>query len=273
MILHVFYLFFSLVPRLMSDDVFIMASVRHPVQHFLSLYKYSGIQKAVERLQNKKLNTWESMRIFFKKPSAVQNAYATYTDGEVRDKLQVIMVRPNLQLFSLGVTSADLNEIEKVTSDIDFLVVAEIFNESMVILREKLCCSIEDVVYRRQNVGRSNSETEKVPHDIKKAILKFNSGDLLLYALSQRRLYNEIVKISNFELFMNIYKHELEKYQKKCSDAPVQDYLCPPISNGEIGAFVEHVRSRQRDKLLQKLRKEYVDRKVISGRGRVGLGL
>ena len=79
-----------------------MASVRHPVQHFLSLFKYTRVQNILEKLHEKKLERYTAMRLFLKDPLLVQNTIAAIPQSEMRDKLQINMIRPNLQIFSLG---------------------------------------------------------------------------------------------------------------------------------------------------------------------------
>lgn len=251
----------------MDDDAFIMASVRHPVQHFMSLYKWSNIQKAVEKLVGKQLDKWSAVRLFLQHDDIIRNIYATFREDEVRDKLQINLVRPNLQLYSLGLKeNCTFYEIEQRFNELNFVAVAEKYNESMVILRDKLCCAFEDVVYRKQNVKRSNNEKDRetIPEDIEEAITHFNLKDMYLYKLAMKRLYKEILERKNFEQILGIYKFELRKYQSKCQenskfDISTRKLICPPTT-GELGIFIENVRNEQRNSLLTKLRKKYEQR-------------
>lgn len=246
----------------MSRDPFVMTSVRDPIQHFMSLYKYSHVHQAVERLIGRQVDQWDGIRIFLSQPNLIQNIYATYKEDEVRDTLQIHMVQPNLQLFSLGLTSFTFSKIKQLVETLDFVVIVERFDESMVILRERLCCAIENVVYRKQNVRRSLPEQhQEIPNDIRKAILKFNSGDYLLYQAANKRLDTDIRAVYNFQQLLGIYRFELVKYEKKCKEEDrneeIKTKLCPPITNGQIGNFVESIRTEQREKLLAKLQAEY----------------
>lgn len=258
---------FLLVDEIMADDVFVMTSVRHPVQHFMSLFKWSNIQKAVEKLVNKPLDKWSAVRVFLQDDDLVRNMYATFREDEVRDELQINLVRPNLQLYSLGLTAGStFSEIEQRVREIDLIVVAENYDESMLILRDKLCCALEDLAYRKQNVKRSAHEKEKevIPADIEEAITHFNLKDMYLYKLAMKRLYEEILQRQNFEQILGIYRYELKKYEQKCNanstlDQETKDRLCPP-TDGEIGIFLERIRNEQRDFLREKLRKQYKQR-------------
>ncbi|XP_065664881.1 galactose-3-O-sulfotransferase 2-like [Hydra vulgaris] len=250
------------VRRLMEKDAFFMASVRHPVEHFLSLFKYSKIQAAVERLTMKRLDKWDSMRLFFKHYHLVLNIYATYNENEVRDKYQIDFILPNRQTRSLGIIEGTKLEIIERVESFHFVVVADKYDESMVILREKLCCTVQDVLYRRQNVGRTNEENkEQVPPDVVKSILEFNSADLTFYNVARYRLLEEIKKHSYFEQALGIFKNELELYESKCNtQSLVQSFkysVCPPISAMHTGHFVENIRIEQKRKLLSELRVKY----------------
>ncbi|XP_065674818.1 galactose-3-O-sulfotransferase 2 [Hydra vulgaris] len=251
-----------IVEKLMNKDAFVMASVRHPVEHFLSLYKYSRIQSAVERLILKNVDLWESIRIFFKHYQLVRNIYTTYRENEVRDKYQIDLIQPNLQTRSLGIINGTKAEIIDRLDAFHFVVVADKYDESMVILREKLCCTIQDVVYRKQNVRRSNEEAKvQIPPDIEKAILEFNYADLIFYNIANNRLREEIEKHTYFEQALGIFKHELGLYESKCTndDVPqtVKDSICPPKEVAQTGIFVENIRAEQQNILLSKLRDKF----------------
>ena len=129
----------------------------------------------------------------------------------------------------------------------------------MIILRDKLCCRIQDVLYRRQNVRRSKQERKEVlPNDIIEAILDFNKGDLLLYTIASKRLNCEVRGHTHLEQSLGILKYEMEKYEEKCMKIKEGDRykVCPPTNNNQVGLFVENVRSEQRKKLMEKLRKK-----------------
>ena len=172
----------------------------------------------MEKLPGGKLNKLDGMRMI------LRNAIATLDDKEMRDEQQINSLRNNLQLFCLGVNTYDISAISGRTKEIDFFLIAERYDESMIVLRDKLCCNIEDVLYRKQNGRRSSLErNEVIPDDTRDAILEFTKGDLILYTISIQRFV-------------------LRKYEKKCIDIPeVQRHtLCPPTSNGQVGRlFVE----------------------------------
>ena len=111
----------------------------------------------------------------------LRNAIATLDDKEMRDEQQITSLRNNLQLFCLGVNTYDISAISGRTKEIDFFVIAERYDESMIVLRDKLCCNIEDVQNSKQTDRRTSLERNQViTDDIRDAILEFSKGDLIL---------------------------------------------------------------------------------------------
>ena len=156
-------------------------------------------------------------------------------------------------MYSLGITKYDVEEIKRKAEEIDFFVVTEKFNESMVLLRDRLCCKMSDVVYRRQNTRRSTSERDEVlPDDIRAAILDFNAGDVVLYGIGMERLECEMRGHTHLKESLGKLKHEMLKYEEKCGQGEGEGG-CQPLHVGQVGVFVEKVRNEQRKKLFKKL--------------------
>ena len=257
----------------MANDVFVLASVRHPVQHFISVFREMHILNAVRRLTNNKtLTEFDGIRIFLRDPKSVQKIYVTYgrnkMDGvnEKTDNVHDIsLVQPNIQSFSLGITeSASQEEFENRLEEINFMVVAERFDESMLVLREKLCCTIEDLVYRKPS--HENIFIEKqifIPQDLQKLVLEFNKQDTKLYKHALGALQKQLDKFNDVDQLLGIYRFEMEKYEMKCKNPKFpdtfKDKICPPLSRPGVGEFAIGVLQEQKERLLKKLRSLYVN--------------
>lgn len=262
----------------MTDDVFIMTSIRHPVQHFMSLYETANVQKAVEKLVNDTTTTtsvdkWTAVRLFLQHYDVIKNVYATFQEDESHDAHHVNLVGPNAQTYSLGLSrESSFDEIEQRVRDIDFITIAEKFEESMVILRDKLCCSYQDLVYRSpgsisKKTKNLDRHKEEIPEDIEEAITHFNLKDMYLYKLAMKRLYEEILERKNFEQVLGIYRYELRKYQQRCNKTstpkrPLLDTApnCLPLPGQELDLYLKNIRYDQREFLLAKLRQKYKQR-------------
>ena len=103
--------------------------------------------------------------------------------------LQINSLRNNLQLFCLGINTYDISAISGRTKEMDFFVIAERYGESMIVLRDKLCCNIEDVQNSKQNDRRTSLDrNEVITDDIRDAILEFTKGDLILFTILTQRV-------------------------------------------------------------------------------------
>ena len=129
-----------------------MTSVRNPVSHFISLFKFARIQNAVQLLTLEGTDLWDSIRTFLRHRKLVQNIYATYKQGDINAQIMNLL-RPNLQLFSLGLHSNISEEvIKEKAGKLNFIFISEHFQESMVLLANELCCNFNDLVFVSQTL-------------------------------------------------------------------------------------------------------------------------
>ena len=251
----------------MADNVFVLASVRHPVQHFMLMFRETEALKVVQRLTNNEtLEEYDAMKILLRNPELVQKTFITYdnnvdNENDSRHHHRISLIQPNIQSYSLGITeSTSQMEFTRRLHEIHFIVVAEHFDESMLVLREKLCCSVEDVVYRRKQT--SNEQVVFIPEDLQKLVLEFNNKDARLYKYALDELHNELNEFSNLDQMLGIYHHELDKHEKKCNHPNIPEsfksMICPPLSHSGIkGGIAFDVLKEQKSRLLKRLRAEY----------------
>ena len=220
----------------MKDDVFVMASIRHPIEHFLSVYKFSMVHKHIEKLHGKKLSKFDGMRILLKNSDLIQKAYAL--SGISMPLFQLI--RPNVQLLSLGITkfTGDIDAVYERTKEIDFFVIAEQFDESMVVLSNELHADQKYFVYNKFTVNRSQKERdETVPEDIKKLILEFNKGDMILYSIGKQRLHCHMQNIPDMEGALTNFRKILSDYKVDCATHKAG---CLPANSSMLAKYVQN---------------------------------
>lgn len=242
------------VRKLMPSTYVTITSVRHPIEHFFSMYRYVGIHKAVERLTNKTLEKFEAMRIFFKHPLLLQNIWATYSYQP-----NVQLMQPNLQLYTLGLNTTNPQQILKMSNKINYFIISEFNDESLVLLKKGMCCQFEDLLYRKQNVGRSGKKEEVVPKDIKQSILKFNQGDLILYNIALKRYRQQVKAYRHFENDVKVFREKQKIYQDTClhlekKKDPTLNKKCIPK---DFQTYFRDVHERQKSRLTKNLRAHY----------------
>lgn len=189
-------------------DMFIMTSVEHPIRHFLQAYKHAGIHEVMASLFGNKLSKWDAMRKFLQIHQHTNEAHA------VDNKDSVLVLHPlprNLQLINLGIRDFNVYDLNRKIAAFDFIVVREMFDESLVILRDRLCCSIQDVLYDK---AKQKLTEITIPKDIEGAILSYNKDDMILYRTALKRLKRSILEHSDFEQVHGIYQYEQRRHSE-----------------------------------------------------------
>jgi len=219
----------EIINELMNPNPFFITSVRHPVQHFLSLYNFAGIQYAeIELTGIRSLTKWQGIEIFIKNYQLVQNYYNVKTPYRpTRYASYASWIQRNLQLSSFEerinkgtegkVSKVKLKEIKIIFNQIDHFIIAEYTAETLLILYRKLNCEMEDMFYTQQNGRRSNEEkNEIVPEFIQKLILEFNNADLQFYQLAVKKMFQEISNYKNFKEDLKLFNAGLHNYTVYC---------------------------------------------------------
>ena len=87
------------------------------------------------------------------------------------------------------------NAINTINHDFDLVLLMEHFDESLTLLRRRLCWDIDDVIYFKLNERLSkNKPTKPMSNDTVSKIQQWNSADMGLYAFFKRKFWQEIKK-------------------------------------------------------------------------------
>ncbi|KAI6656899.1 hypothetical protein LOD99_16201 [Oopsacas minuta] len=178
----------NILSRFMREDTFIVATLRRPLEQMQSGFNYYGYAKTLRR---------------------VGATFEDFLDRPQRyvPRLRQIMINPlqllwNSMSFDLGLSDFDiprgitrseienepiyLAEVERflnwMESEIDFFVISEEFDESLILLKDELNLQIEDFVYFTQNVAAQPLKDDYYIDDrlLNKSI-EFSYIDNLLY--------------------------------------------------------------------------------------------
>lgn len=190
--------------RIMPRDTKFITIVRHPSSQFESMYSYYG---------------------FF-------NKFHTSVEGFARDpKKYYSREEPaprhsalNPVLYDLGLNKKSLSsskEIDKKIRDVDrsfsLVLVAEHLYESLVLLKDIMCWSWDDVTFFTSN-KRNNSIVRSLPVKTTKQLLEWQSGDYKLYLHFNRTLHAKIKKygVKRMEADVEYLKSRNEALAKMC---------------------------------------------------------
>ncbi len=150
--------------------------LRDPVDAFESNYVYMGLEKA----NKMDINGYAAKKVKPSMPSRPQNA----------------IIGKNQLLWDLGTTPREMEDrgaveekIRRLDRQFDLVMVAERFEESLVLLQDLLCWPTEELAFLRQNerLRRSN-----VTAETRATLREWLWADYLLYDHFSRRLEERV---------------------------------------------------------------------------------
>ncbi|XP_022079254.1 galactosylceramide sulfotransferase-like isoform X2 [Acanthaster planci] len=105
----------------------------------------------------------------------------------------------NQMLYDLGLdarfmddTSSEVRDyIAMIERNFKVVLIAEYFEESLILLKDLLCWSLDDIVYFNQN-ARSQSSVRRVTANMRREILDWNAADVSMYNHFNRTLWEKI---------------------------------------------------------------------------------
>uniref|UniRef100_A0A8D0AEG9 Galactose-3-O-sulfotransferase 1 n=1 Tax=Sander lucioperca TaxID=283035 RepID=A0A8D0AEG9_SANLU len=160
------------VAKLLPPDAVYITIIRDPVDLFESSFNY--YHKAVPLTwsitgENKLAEFLNSPQTFYS-PQAFNSFYLK-----------------NLLFFDFGFDNnleADdprvMRDIHNLSKHFDLVLVAEYFEESLILLKDKLCWTMEDIMYFKLNARRSSSVSRLTP-ELRAKALQWNGADWRLY--------------------------------------------------------------------------------------------
>nr|XP_002737671.2 PREDICTED: galactosylceramide sulfotransferase-like [Saccoglossus kowalevskii] len=100
-------------------------------------------------------------------------------------------------LFGLGVTSPndDDNEINRritiLEDQFNLVMIMEYFEESLILLKDLLCWTFEDITYFELN-GRKDNSVHNMSESLRNTIMEWNKGDVALYQHFNRTFWGKV---------------------------------------------------------------------------------
>eukprot|EP00794_Sanderia_malayensis_P007983 gene7983-8840_t len=106
--------------------------------------------------------------------------------------------------------------IQNIEDNFDFVMIAEYFDEGIVLLRKILGWNYLDLVYESKNTRRAK-HTELITSEVKKKILQLNKADSLLYEHFKNVMIKKIKEYgASFERHLEIFKELNMEINSQC---------------------------------------------------------
>merc|ERR1712223_1856904 len=165
---------------LLGPDAVYVTILRHPVDLFESLYAYTNFQSVL------KLSLHEYIESL--------NVSETLYQHRINEYMGL-----NQQLYDLGLPLIDLykldaikERIKEIEKEFDLVLFSEMFDESMVLLANKLCWPLDYVKSFKLN-ARKDAYKVELSEKEKETLKSWQVGDLLLYNHFQQIFKQKVI--------------------------------------------------------------------------------
>ncbi|XP_002741909.2 galactosylceramide sulfotransferase-like [Saccoglossus kowalevskii] len=180
---------------------------------------------------------YESIFGFFKIPRILHIHYAAnedpfkmfLSDTDMYVKLTknpyYMTLLKNRQMFDIGLEPKNYDNetlvdhvIQQAAKDFDLVMIAEYFDESLILLKQLLCWEFGDILYVHQNT-RSDKLRFKIDDWKRQRILEINSADYKLYQHFNETFWHKVKAYGdNFYEDLKIFRDMLQKVLLECLD-------------------------------------------------------
>ncbi|ESO99994.1 hypothetical protein LOTGIDRAFT_158219 [Lottia gigantea] len=201
---HVVYnrTFFDMIlPR----DTFYLAIVRNPEERFSSAAKYFGL---VHRLSTFSKTPFVFEQ-FLKDPNKFGNTDLVH--NQMAHDFGIPKTQYNNQSF--------VEEyIQKLDREFNLVLLLDYFDESLIMLRRKLCWSLKDVLYLKQNSASKPKKKIVLTESDRNRLEEFQFADVMIYNHFQTRFWKDL---NSFEIDIhyetNHFKDVRRRMESFCS--------------------------------------------------------
>ena len=185
--------------------------LREPTQHFESIFNFFKVGRRFLATKNVSVPLETFLR------------HTAFYLRQAKNITGILKLIKNPALFELGLDPKYQNNLAVVRNYIRFLqqefdlvMLMEYFDESLVLLKRRFCWKIEDILYFKLNERRGKDKQE-LSSKVKEQILKWNSGDALLYDVFNQTLWKMIEEEGpDFFKDLALFRKELESIKSTC---------------------------------------------------------
>ncbi len=187
-----------------------LSILRHPVKHFESAFSYFIVAKHLD------LDREDPIKAFFEKPEE-------YMSRKFYFWFQI----QNGQIFDLGLDHVDhtgpnvTRLINRLAKEFDLIMIADYFDESLLLLRKQLCLDWKDILYIPDNF-RKSSQKLSISKELREKIEVWNWADMTLYRFFNQTFWNKIKDYGpTFQQDLVYFRQLLEDTRGDCTTGKV----------------------------------------------------
>ncbi|KXJ28782.1 Galactosylceramide sulfotransferase [Exaiptasia diaphana] len=107
--------------------------------------------------------------------------------------------------------------IDYLDHEFDLVMIMEHFDESLILLKQLMCWSYEDILYFKLNERQDKHKRKELDKTVQNNILSWNHADNLLYQYFNRTLWKKIkAQGKSFTRELEIFRRINSRISKKC---------------------------------------------------------
>ncbi|XP_043931761.1 galactose-3-O-sulfotransferase 3 isoform X2 [Protopterus annectens] len=218
---------FAELQQLMPNNSVYVTILREPVAMFESLFSYYNQHcQSFKRVPN------NSMEIFLSNPLKYYKADERYS-----------MYAHNTLVFDLGGDKdhSPLDEeyinsfIKQIESIFSLVMIAEYFDESLILLKDLLSWDLDDILYVKLNM-RSKESKHNISSDIPQKVQKWNAFDAKLYEYFNNTFWKKVQSFGPdcMEKEVQLLNQSVQKLMQDCFGGWPQLRSSAQIKNKEL---------------------------------------
>ena len=112
--------------------------------------------------------------------------------------------------------------IDKMEEEFDLVMIADYFDESLILLKRLLCWEFQDIVYFKLRTKKKKINLEK---EVENNILTWNRADAILYDHFNKTFWRKVREAgSTFDEELRTFRRINQEYQESCKST--EDQKC-----------------------------------------------
>ena len=143
----------------------------------------------------------------------------------IKENSEILKARRNPNAIDLGLREKDfenetkVNElITSIAHEFHHLLITEYLDESLIVMRRKLCWQISDILYLPLRVKNYNYKRKSLEPELVEKLTNWSRVDVMLYKTFNETLWKKIAQYGkDFREELNFYKTQKERILKFCS--------------------------------------------------------
>ncbi|KAI8506735.1 Galactose-3-O-sulfotransferase [Branchiostoma belcheri] len=201
---------YSNIRELMPDDTMYITIVRNPADMYESIFYYFGLDKYF------RIHSRSPLKKFLGNPYY-------YVKKNSRPPYQLYR---NPMFYDLGYIRTEYVSEQTIKSDIGFLekifsvvMVADYFEESLILMKHTLCWDIDDVTFFKMNARREES-IRHVTKEMAGKIRSWNKADAMLFDHFNKTLWFKLSQLPfDWRKEVEVLKARNRRLQEECIES------------------------------------------------------